>query len=158
VRAQSLGIRRLVLVAPRGYCAGVERAVKAVGVALARWGPPIHVRRQIVHNRHVVRDLEGRGAIFVESEEDAPVGARLVFSAHGVSPAVRERARARGHATIDATCPLVSAGASAPESLVTRVVSCFRERGVDEIKAQDADAETVSFRVPVELRQSSGRS
>jgi 4-hydroxy-3-methylbut-2-enyl diphosphate reductase len=82
--------------------------VNAVEVALDRWGPPIYVRKQIVHNRHVVRDLERRGAIFVDSEEDAPVGARLVFSAHGVSPAVRERAHARGHGTIDATCPLVA--------------------------------------------------
>jgi 4-hydroxy-3-methylbut-2-enyl diphosphate reductase len=101
-------VRRLVLVAPRGYCAGVERAVDVVEEALARWGEPIYVRKQIVHNRHVVRDLERRGAIFVESEEDAPAGARLVFSAHGVSPQVRERARARGLATIDATCPLVA--------------------------------------------------
>jgi 4-hydroxy-3-methylbut-2-en-1-yl diphosphate reductase len=313
-----LGVRRLVLVAPRGYCAGVGRAVAAVEVALDRWGPPIYVRKQIVHNGHVVRDLESRGAIFVESEEDVPVGARLVFSAHGVSPAVRERAR--GHMTIDATCPLVAkvhaearhyaargysivlvghagheevegtmgeapdhvvlvetvedaervqpprpdrvayltqttlslddtaavvevlrrrfptieaprredicyattnrqqavkailgeidlllvigspnssnsnrlvevarsrdipahliddeseidetwlsgvasvgvtAGASAPESLVDRVVSWFRGRGVDEIDTQDADAETVSFRGPVELRRSSGAS
>jgi 4-hydroxy-3-methylbut-2-enyl diphosphate reductase len=320
VSAQSLSLRRLVLAAPRGYCAGVERAVNAVEVALDRWGPPIYVRKQIVHNRHVVRDLERRGAIFVDSEKDAPVGARLVFSAHGVSPAVRERADARGHRTIDATCPLVAkvhaearhyaamgysiifvghagheevegtmgeapdhvllvetveeaervqpprsdriayltqttlslddtaavvevlrrrfpaieappredicyattnrqravkamlgeidlllvigsanssnsnrlvevarsggvparliedeseideawlsgvesvgltAGASAPESVVGRVVSWFRERGVGEIKTQDADAETVSFRGPVELRRSSGVS
>jgi 4-hydroxy-3-methylbut-2-en-1-yl diphosphate reductase len=317
VSAQSLSLRRLVLAAPRGYCAGVERAVNAVEVALDRWGPPIYVRKQIVHNRHVVCDLERRGAIFVDSEEEAPVGARLVFSAHGVSPAVRERAHARGHGTIDATCPLVAkvhaearhyaakgysivfvghagheevegtmgeapdhvllvetvedaervqpprsdriayltqttlslddtaavvevlrrrfpaieaptredicyattnrqravkamlgeidlllvigsanssnsnrlvevarsggvparliddegeideawlsgvesvgvtAGASAPESVVGRVVSWFRERGVGEIKTQDSDAETVSFRGPVELRQSS---
>ena len=309
-----------MLAAPRGYCAGVERAVNAVEVALDRWGPPIYVRKQIVHNRHVVRDLERRGAIFVDSEKDAPVGARLVFSAHGVSPAVRERADARGHRTIDATCPLVAkvhaearhyaakgysiifvghagheevegtmgeapdhvllvetvedaervqpprsdriayltqttlslddtaavvevlrrrfpaieappredicyattnrqravkamlgeidlllvigsanssnsnrlvevarsggvparliddeseideawlsgvesvgvtAGASAPESVVGRVVSWFRERGVGEIKTQDADAEMVSFRGPVELRRSSGVS
>ena len=318
--AQSLSLRRLVLAAPRGYCAGVERAVNAVEVALDRWGPPIYVRKQIVHNRHVVRNLERRGAIFVDSEKDAPVGARLVFSAHGVSPAVRERADARGHRTIDATCPLVAkvhaearhyaakgysiifvghagheevegtmgeapdhvllvetvedaervqpprsdriayltqttlslddtaavvevlrrrfpaieappredicyattnrqravkamlgeidlllvigsanssnsnrlvevaqsggvparliddeseideawlsgvesvgvtAGASAPESVVGRVVSWFRERGVGEIKTQDADAEMVSFRGPVELRRSSGVS
>ena len=318
--AQSLSLRRLVLAAPRGYCAGVERAVNAVEVALDRWGPPIYVRKQIVHNRHVVRDLERRGVIFVDSEKDAPVGARLVFSAHGVSPAVRERADARGHRTIDATCPLVAkvhaearhyaakgysiifvghagheevegtmgeapdhvllvetvedaervqpprsdriayltqttlslddtaavvevlrrrfpaieappredicyattnrqravkamlgeidlllvigsanssnsnrlvevarsggvparliddeseideawlsgvesvgvtAGASAPESVVGRVVSWFRERGVGEIKMQDADAEMVSFRGPVELRRSSGVS
>jgi 4-hydroxy-3-methylbut-2-enyl diphosphate reductase len=103
-----MGVRRLVLVAPRGYCAGVARAVAAVEVALDRWGPPIYVRKQIVHNANVVRDLERRGAIFVESEQEVPVGARLVFSAHGVSPTVRERARARGHAAIDATCPLVA--------------------------------------------------
>jgi 4-hydroxy-3-methylbut-2-enyl diphosphate reductase len=104
----AISVRRLLLVAPRGYCAGVERAVDVVEEALARWDEPIYVRKQIVHNRHVVRDLESRGAIFVESEEDVPAGARLVFSAHGVSPQVRERARARGLATIDATCPLVA--------------------------------------------------
>jgi 4-hydroxy-3-methylbut-2-enyl diphosphate reductase len=309
--------RRVVLVAPRGYCAGVDRAVEAVEVALGRWGLPIYVRKQIVHNRHVVLALEQRGAIFVESEEDVPVGARVVFSAHGVSPAVREQARARRLATIDATCPLVAkvhaearhyaargysiilvghagheevegimgeatehvllvetvedaervaprradrvayltqttlslddteavievlrrrfpaieaparedicyattnrqravkamlgeidlllvigsrnssnsnrlvevarfrgvaahliddegeideawlsgvetvgvtAGASAPESLVSRVVSWFRERGVEEIKTQDAESENVSFRAPAELRSSS---
>ena len=103
-----IGVRRVVLVAPRGYCAGVERAVDAVEEALSRWGPPVYVRRQIVHNVHVVRDLEACGAIFVESEEEVPPGARVVFSAHGVSPAVRERARARGLETIDATCPLVA--------------------------------------------------
>jgi 4-hydroxy-3-methylbut-2-en-1-yl diphosphate reductase len=102
------GVQRLVLLAPRGYCAGVERAVDAVEGALVRFGPPIYVRKQIVHNTHVVRNLEQRGAIFVESEEEVPVGARAVFSAHGVSPAVHERARERGLRTIDATCPLVA--------------------------------------------------
>jgi 4-hydroxy-3-methylbut-2-en-1-yl diphosphate reductase len=97
-----------VLVAPRGFCAGVDRAVDAVEEALVRWGPPVYVRRQIVHNVHVVRGLEARGAIFVESEEEVPVGGRVVFSAHGVSPAVHERARSRGLDTIDATCPLVA--------------------------------------------------
>jgi 4-hydroxy-3-methylbut-2-en-1-yl diphosphate reductase len=317
VRSREIGVRRLVLVAPRGYCAGVARAVEAVEEALARWGDPIYVRKQIVHNRHVVRDLERRGAIFVDTEAEVPVGARVVFSAHGVSPAVRERAQARELATIDATCPLVAkvhaearhyaargysiifvghagheevegtmgeapdhvllvetvadaervaprrtdrvayltqttlslddtaavvevlrrrfpaieaparedicyattnrqravkaildeidlllvigshnssnsnrlveaarsrdvpayliddeseideawlagvesvgvtAGASAPESLVSRVVAWFRERGVEEIRTQDADPENVSFRVPAELRSSS---
>jgi 4-hydroxy-3-methylbut-2-enyl diphosphate reductase len=108
VTADRIGVRRLVLVAPRGYCAGVARAVEAVEEAVARWDAPAYVRKQIVHNRHVVSDLERRGAIFVESEEEVPVGARLVFSAHGVSPRVRERAEARGLATIDATCPLVA--------------------------------------------------
>jgi 4-hydroxy-3-methylbut-2-enyl diphosphate reductase len=101
-------IRRLILAEPRGYCAGVERAVATVEEALALWGPPIYVRKQIVHNLHVVRELEGRGVIFVETEEKVPRGARVVFSAHGVSPAVHERARARELQTIDATCPLVA--------------------------------------------------
>jgi 4-hydroxy-3-methylbut-2-en-1-yl diphosphate reductase len=257
-------VRRLVLVAPRGYCAGVERAVDAVEDALSRWGPPIYVRKQIMHNVHVVRDLEGRGAIFVDSEEEVPHGARVVFSAHGVSTAVRERASARDLKTIDATCPLVAkvhaearhyaakgysivllghagheevegtmgeapdaillvqsveeaeyrqravkavfaeielllvigscnssnsnrlvevarskgvpsyliddeseideswlagvecvgitSGASVPESLVQGVISWLRERGVEEIRSQEAVAEDVSFRLPAELR------
>ena len=101
-------IKRLVLAAPRGYCAGVERAVETVEEALARWGAPIYVRKQIVHNVHVVRDLEDRGAVFVETEAEVPLGARVVLSAHGVSPAVYKQAEARGLQTIDATCPLVS--------------------------------------------------
>ncbi len=101
-------IKHLILTSPRGYCAGVERAIETVEEALALWGPPIYVRKQIVHNIHVVRDLEDRGAIFVETEEEVPLGARVVFSAHGVSPAVYERAEARGLRTIDATCPLVA--------------------------------------------------
>ena len=105
---RGIGVKRVVLVAPRGYCAGVERAVEVVEEALSRWGHPVYVRRQIVHNVHVVRDLEARGAIFVESEAEVPLGARIVFSAHGVSPAVRKRARVRGLETIDATCPLVA--------------------------------------------------
>jgi 4-hydroxy-3-methylbut-2-enyl diphosphate reductase len=101
-------IKRLVLAAPRGYCAGVERAIETVEEALARWGAPIYVRKQIVHNVHVVRDLEDRGAIFVETEAEVPLGGRVVLSAHGVSPAVHERAGDRGLQTIDATCPLVA--------------------------------------------------
>ena len=101
-------IKRIILASPRGYCAGVRRAVETVEEALNLWGPPIYVRKQIVHNVHVVRDLEQRGAIFVDSEEDVPRGARVVFSAHGVSPAVNAGARARGLQTIDATCPLVA--------------------------------------------------
>jgi 4-hydroxy-3-methylbut-2-en-1-yl diphosphate reductase len=100
VDGRRIGVRRLVLVAPRGYCAGVERSVEVVEVALERWGRPIHVRKQIVHNVHVVRDLQARGAVFVDCEEDVPPGARIVLSAHGVSPTVQERA--------DATCPMVA--------------------------------------------------
>ena len=100
--------RRVLLAKPRGYCAGVDRAVQAVEMALERYGAPVYVRRQIVHNTHVVRELEARGAIFVEETDSVPEGAVVVFSAHGVSPAVREEAQRRNLRTIDATCPLVT--------------------------------------------------
>jgi 4-hydroxy-3-methylbut-2-en-1-yl diphosphate reductase len=100
--------KRVLLASPRGYCAGVERAVDTVELALEHYGAPIYVRKQIVHNAHVVRELEARGAIFVESEQEAPEGATIVFSAHGVAPVVHENAALRGLNTIDATCPLVT--------------------------------------------------
>ena len=100
--------RRVLLAKPRGYCAGVDRAVQAVEMALERYGAPVYVRKQIVHNTHVVRVLEERGAIFVDEADSVPEGAVTVFSAHGVSPAVREQAAQRGLRTIDATCPLVT--------------------------------------------------
>jgi 4-hydroxy-3-methylbut-2-enyl diphosphate reductase len=101
-------VTRVLLASPRGYCAGVERAVDTVDRALELYGRPVYVRKQIVHNTHVVRDLEERGAVFVDSVEDVPEGATVVFSAHGVSPAVRDAADARRLVTIDATCPLVT--------------------------------------------------
>ncbi len=100
--------RRVLLAAPRGYCAGVDRAVVAVEQALEHYGAPVYVRKEIVHNRHVVDTLAARGAVFVEETDEVPEGARLVFSAHGVSPAVRAAAEARSLRTIDATCPLVT--------------------------------------------------
>jgi len=100
--------KRVLLAAPRGYCAGVDRAVVAVEKALENYGAPVYVRKEIVHNKHVVETLRERGAIFVEEAEEVPRGAKLVFSAHGVSPAVRESAAARDLETIDATCPLVT--------------------------------------------------
>lgn len=100
--------RRVLLAAPRGYCAGVDRAVITVEKALELYGPPIYVRKQIVHNQHVVKSLEQRGAIFVEELDQVPEGATVVFSAHGVSPAVRQQAAERSLKTIDATCPLVT--------------------------------------------------
>ena len=100
--------KRVLLAAPRGYCAGVDRAVEAVEQALEQHGAPVYVRKQIVHNRHVVETLEDRGAIFVDDTAEVPEGALLVFSAHGVSPAVRAEARDRRLRTIDATCPLVT--------------------------------------------------
>jgi len=101
-------VRRILLAAPRGYCAGVDRAVQTVQRALALHGAPVYVRKEIVHNKHVVDELRGQGAIFVESENDVPEGAVTVFSAHGVAPSVRANARIRGLQTIDATCPLVT--------------------------------------------------
>jgi 4-hydroxy-3-methylbut-2-enyl diphosphate reductase len=101
-------VERVLLASPRGYCAGVERAVETVELALAHYGAPIYVRKQIVHNAHVVRELEARGAVFVESEDEAPEGATIVFSAHGVAPSVYARADELRLNTIDATCPLVS--------------------------------------------------
>ena len=101
-------VKRVLLAAPRGFCAGVERAIDTVERALELYGPPVYVRKQIVHNVHVVRDLERRGAVFVESEESVPEGARLVLSAHGVAPSVRRTAAVRRLETIDATCPLVT--------------------------------------------------
>jgi 4-hydroxy-3-methylbut-2-en-1-yl diphosphate reductase len=99
---------KVLLAAPRGYCAGVERAVDAVERALERYDAPVYVRRQIVHNLHVVRDLESKGAVFVEEETDVPERAVVVLSAHGVAPEVHENARDRELTVIDATCPLVT--------------------------------------------------
>ncbi|MEV5327117.1 4-hydroxy-3-methylbut-2-enyl diphosphate reductase [Nonomuraea fastidiosa] len=98
----------MLLAAPRGYCAGVERAIVTVEEALRRFGPPVYVRKQIVHNTFVVDDLTRRGAVFVEELDEVPEGALVVFSAHGVAPAVKEAAGLRGLRTIDATCPLVT--------------------------------------------------
>src|SRR5580698_6644602 len=100
--------RRVLLAKPRGYCAGVDRAVQAVEIALERYGAPVYVRKQIVHNKHVVQGLEERGAVFVEEADEVPEGAVVVFSAHGVAPQVREDAKRRSLRTIDATCPLVT--------------------------------------------------
>ncbi len=100
--------KRVLLAAPRGYCAGVDRAVIAVEKALELHGAPIYVRKEIVHNKYVVETLSARGAIFVSETDEVPEGSRVVFSAHGVSPAVRESADARSLVTIDATCPLVT--------------------------------------------------
>jgi 4-hydroxy-3-methylbut-2-enyl diphosphate reductase len=101
-------VSTVLLASPRGYCAGVERAVETVERALDLYGPPVYVRKQIVHNLHVVRDLEARGAVFVDEETEVPEGQTVVFSAHGVAPTVHANAAARGLNTIDATCPLVT--------------------------------------------------
>jgi 4-hydroxy-3-methylbut-2-enyl diphosphate reductase len=99
---------RILLASPRGFCAGVDRAIEIVEQALARFGPPVYVRHEIVHNRHVVDALKAKGAVFVDDPHEAPRGSLLIYSAHGVSPAVREAAAAQSLRTIDATCPLVT--------------------------------------------------
>ena len=106
--AAAVGERQVLLAGPRSFCAGVERAIEIVERALDQQGPPVYVRKQIVHNSHVVAGLEERGAIFVEELSEVPDGANVVFSAHGVSPAVRDEADRRGLTTVDATCPLVA--------------------------------------------------
>ena len=100
--------RRVLLAKPRGYCAGVDRAVQAVEIALGKFGAPVYVRKQIVHNKHVVSELEKRGAVFVDETEEVPEGSVVVFSAHGIAPQVREEAKQRNLLQIDATCPLVT--------------------------------------------------
>lgn len=101
-------MKKLLLSQPRGFCAGVERAIETVEKALQLWGAPIYVKHEIVHNRHVVDDLKAKGAVFIEDVKDVPVGARLIYSAHGVSPAVRDQAKERQLIEIDATCGLVT--------------------------------------------------
>jgi 4-hydroxy-3-methylbut-2-enyl diphosphate reductase len=101
-------VTKVLLASPRGYCAGVERAVETVEKALDLYGPPVYVRKQIVHNLHVVRDLEARGAVFVDEETEVPAGATVVYSAHGVAPTVHANSTGLGHNVIDATCPLVT--------------------------------------------------
>ena len=100
--------QRVLLASPRGFCAGVDRAIEIVELALETYGPPVYVRHEIVHNRHVVQRLRERGAIFTEDLDEVPAGSRVIFSAHGISPAVRKQARARDLLSIDATCPLVT--------------------------------------------------
>ncbi|MEW9529273.1 4-hydroxy-3-methylbut-2-enyl diphosphate reductase [Microbispora sp. NPDC049125] len=128
-------MRRVLLAAPRGYCAGVERAVRTVEEALRRHGPPIYVRKQIVHNTFVVDDLTRRGAVFVEELDEVPDGALVIFSAHGVSPAVKEHAERRGLRTIDATCPLVTK--------VHKEAVRFAEAGYEIVLIGHADHEEV---------------
>jgi len=100
--------KKIILLRPRGFCAGVVRAIDVVKIALNLYGAPIYVRKEIVHNRHVVEELRGAGAIFVEELDEVPAGARVIYSAHGVAPSVRAEARERKLQVIDATCPLVT--------------------------------------------------
>jgi 4-hydroxy-3-methylbut-2-en-1-yl diphosphate reductase len=106
--SQTVSEKRVILLRPRGFCAGVVRAIDVVKIALDLYGAPIYVRKEIVHNRHVVDELRAAGAIFVDELREVPEGARVIFSAHGVSPAVRNEAKQRQLQVIDATCPLVT--------------------------------------------------
>src|SRR5919204_289122 len=180
---------KIYLAAPRGYCAGVDRAVQTVEHALELYGAPVYVRKEIVHNKHVVEELREKGAIFVDQETEVPEGETVVFSAHGVAPSVHENAAKRQLRTIDATCPLVTkvlvevaryhgseshlidnetqvqeewlegkrvvgitSGASAPESLVQRLVQFFRDRGVTDISEFHVVQEDVRFMLPKHIR------
>src|SRR5579864_8483886 len=105
---RAVAAKKIILLRPRGFCAGVVRAIDVVKIALNLYGAPIYVRKEIVHNRHVVDELRGAGAIFVEELDEVPAGARVIYSAHGVAPAVRAQARERSLQVIDATCPLVT--------------------------------------------------
>ncbi|MBP9059787.1 MAG: 4-hydroxy-3-methylbut-2-enyl diphosphate reductase, partial [Rhodoferax sp.] len=108
VNPNPVSIQEILLAEPRGFCAGVDRAIEIVERALKKFGAPIYVRHEIVHNTFVVNDLKAKGAIFIEALEDVPKGATLIFSAHGVSRAVQQEAKARGFHIFDATCPLVT--------------------------------------------------
>src|SRR6201984_3345786 len=105
---QTIPVKKIILLRPRGFCAGVVRAIDVVKIVLNLYGAPVYVRKEIVHNKHVVDELREAGAIFVEELEEVPVGARLIFSAHGVSPVVWTQAKERDLKVIDATCPLVT--------------------------------------------------
>src|SRR6201984_2990296 len=105
---QTIPVKKIILLRPRGFCAGVVRAIDVVKIALNLYGAPIYVRKEIVHNRHVVDELRAAGAIFFEELNEVPAAARVIFSAHGVSPEVRAEARERNLKVIDATCPLVT--------------------------------------------------
>jgi 4-hydroxy-3-methylbut-2-enyl diphosphate reductase len=108
ISPNTTGEKKIYLLKPRGFCAGVVRAIDVVKIALDLYGPPVYVRKEIVHNKHVVEELREAGAVFIEEVEEVPIGARAIFSAHGVSPVVRQEARGRGLKVIDATCPLVT--------------------------------------------------
>ena len=130
--------KSVVLAAPRGYCAGVDRAVTTVELALQKYGTPVYVRKQIVHNKHVVEDFEAKGAIFVDELDEVPEGATVVFSAHGVAPSVHAEAAARRLTTIDATCPLVTR--------VHTEAKKFAAQGVDIVLDQARRAKRSRYR------------
>jgi len=135
-------VKRVLLASPRGYCAGVERAVETVERALALYGRPVYVRKQIVHNTHVVRDLEEQGAIFVDAIDKVPEGATVVFSAHGIAPSVRIEALERGLTAIDATCPLVTKVHTQARRYARRgyTIVLIGHRGHEEVEGTTGEA------------------
>jgi 4-hydroxy-3-methylbut-2-enyl diphosphate reductase len=149
------GVKKVILAAPRGYCAGVDRAVQIVERALETCGEPVYVRKEIVHNKHVVSELEARGAIFVDTEQDIPEGAVCVFSAHGVSPEVRATAEARTLQIIDATCPLVTKVHNEAKRFARsgRKIVLVGHEGHEEIEgtAGEAPASTVVIESPDQI-------
>ena len=147
-------VKRLVLASPRGYCAGVERAVETVEQALELHGAPVYVRKQIVHNAHVVRDLERRGAVFVDNVTQVPRGSLVdVARAGGIQAHLIDDESEIDEAWLEGVESVgVTSGASAPESLVRRVVGWFHERGVLQIEALDDAVEDVFFKLPREVR------
>ena len=149
-----LVVKRVLLASPRGYCAGVERAVDTVELALEHYGAPIYVRKQIVHNAHVVRDLERRGAVFVDNVTQVPRGSLVdVARAGGVDAYLIDDESEIDDAWLDGVESVgLTSGASAPESLVHRVVGWFRERGVSQVESLDGTFEDVFFKLPREIR------
>ena len=147
-------VKRLVLASPRGYCAGVERAVETVERALEIHGAPVYVRKQIVHNAHVVRDLERRGAVFVDNVTQVPRGSLVdVARAGGVHAYLIDNESEIDEAWLDGVESVgLTSGASAPESLVHRVIGWFRERGVSQVESLDSAFEDVFFKLPREVR------
>ena len=147
-------VKRLVLASPRGYCAGVERAVETVERALEIHGAPVYVRKQIVHNAHVVRDLERRGAVFVDNVTQVPQGSLVdVARAGGVHAYLIDNESEIDEAWLDGVESVgLTSGASAPVSLVHRVIGWFRERGVSQLESLDGAFEDVFFKLPREVR------
>src|SRR5256884_7704362 len=135
--------KTLLLLKPRGFCAGAVRAIDIVRIALEAFGPPIYVRKEIVHNRFVVEEVQGKGAIFVDSVEEVPHGERVIYSAHGVSPEVREASQRRKLRVIDATCPLVTKVHVEPVQVAregdTLILSGHRDHGDVNRNRRDAD-------------------
>ncbi len=156
--AAAIGAREVLLASPRSFCAGVERAIDIVERALDRYGPPVYVRRQIVHNAHVVRQLQDRGAVFVTEVEEVPEGSMVVLAAHGVSPAVRADAAARNLSVIDATCPLVTKVHAEVRRYASRGDTVFLIGHRDHEEVEGTSGEAPSNVIVIETRDEAARA